>query len=988
MGDKGYFTEQDAYHIFRDVFLRRRDYGGADPFEGISLQRHVGALRNGFLTNKLYRKELEKISLFEDPTALRPPPPRPKSPGSRSSSPPAAAPTPTTPPTLPLPTRSGDGRRRQRHHPGDEPLDFSSLPELEDKGSDIDEEKDQGCLSPSGHRDSSATNTTRASTSESDNSPTAPNADRSPPTLPSPVKTQEAARSADRKTSSRSPNTDAVVREMENTYENTYILKWEQGSPKRVEVAGSFTEPPWVRRMPLAYCPRTSTYWISLQEAVPELRPGSYQFKYVVDGEWKCDMSLPTQDDGNGHINNLLVCPTFMRKRSSRRFKRYATEEGAGPRQEDSSTHTCPEAARGIGLRPADLPGINTPQHEDRQQEGQSSASASGAAAADDEGPSETDLDIEPLQLQGKGWARRRASVGTPNAGGAASSSGTAGGLRRTSGGLRRWSAVATTDALGLRGSLAPPSPLNALTRSRANTYDNAIEHQQQQHAQNRDDELFPGGDADKAAITRCPSAYQPSNLSLREDRLRRVASLSLNHQWPESVTGHLHPPEVLIDLHMPDARLSTKLRLIAGAFMIPHPEKVETGGADAYFICEIAGGGAVGVADGVGEWDSFGLNPKMFADELMLGCQHAAILALTDGDRPTSTPTSAAAAAAGSASASSSAASAASGAAAQEKDSSGSPTCSLTPLSSASTASSKTHRPAPSNGNGGSNGDSGNTGTMDEGAAGDGAEGSGGSGGVIGSAGGAGGGSEIVVVEEGETYLEEIKRMDLPPEEIALRMLQYGYTCTRSYGSSTALVAHLDKKGEKLGVANLGDSSMILLRRQKVYSMTVVERTKEQQHSWNCPYQLSRLPDESRYEELEREGKETLVSVCKNARQRRDGVIPEDKPEMAQLYSVNVREGDLLILGTDGVFDNLFDYEICNIANLALSPYESLVLHEKSLVTPARNVAIAIAEAARHKSKDPLSRSPFAKSARQNHTHYMGGKLDDITVIAAWVIR
>ncbi|CEM20277.1 unnamed protein product [Vitrella brassicaformis CCMP3155] len=617
------------------------------------------------------------------------------------------------------------------------------------------------------------------------------------------------------------------------------ILEWKHPAQRTVLLAGSFTEPPWKRQMPLAYDPRDSTYRISLQEAVPELRPGSYQFKYIVDDEWKCDPSLPTQNDGSGNINNVLhyhrppaapspsppappapsppapsppapappapappapvpaPAPTTAstielpaRSGDGHRRRRHPADEpldfsslpdveGSGSDTEEeqdqgclsppghrhsSATDTTRASTSGSDSSPtahnADRlpPTLPSPPEVSEQP-----PSTPAAAAAEDEGPLESDRDIEPLELQGKGWARRRASVGTPNA---TASSRTADGLRRSSGGLRRSSAVDATDALGGL------------------------------------------------------SAHQPSNESLREDRLRRVASLSLDHKWPESVTAHLHSPEVLVDLHVPDDRLSTKLRLNAGAFMIPHPEKVETGGADAYFICEIAGGGALGVADGVGEWDSFGLSPKMFADELMRGCQQAAILALTDTDTPTaSSAAPAPAAAAAAASASSSAASAAAAAAAaadtetgvREKDASGtltnmhhyrhmashtcvckqtgSPTCSLTPLASASTASSKTHQPSPSNGHGGSDGDRGDSGNT----------------------------------EEGETYLEEIKCMDLPPEKIALRMMQYGYTCTRSYGASTALVAYLDTKGEKLGVAILGDSTMILLRRQKVYSMTVV---------------------------------------------------------------------------------------------------------------------------------------------------------------------
>ncbi|CEM20274.1 unnamed protein product [Vitrella brassicaformis CCMP3155] len=47
----------------------------------------------------------------------------------------------------------------------------------------------------------------------------------------------------------------------------------------------------------------------------------------------------------------------------------------------------------------------------------------------------------------------------------------------------------------------------------------------------------------------------------------------------------------------------------------------------------------------------------------------------------------------------------------------------------------------------------------------------------------------------------------------------------------------------------------------------------------------------------------------------------------MAQKSVATVVEGDLLIIGTHGVFDNLFDCDFCDIASLALSPSESLIV-------------------------------------------------------------
>lgn len=47
----------------------------------------------------------------------------------------------------------------------------------------------------------------------------------------------------------------------------------------------------------------------------------------------------------------------------------------------------------------------------------------------------------------------------------------------------------------------------------------------------------------------------------------------------------------------------------------MPHPDKEETGGEDAHFICDEQ---AIGVADGVGGWADLGVDAGQYARELM----------------------------------------------------------------------------------------------------------------------------------------------------------------------------------------------------------------------------------------------------------------------------------------------------------------------------------------------------------------------------------
>lgn len=57
-------------------------------------------------------------------------------------------------------------------------------------------------------------------------------------------------------------------------------------------------------------------------------------------------------------------------------------------------------------------------------------------------------------------------------------------------------------------------------------------------------------------------------------------------------------------------------LKLVSGSCYLPHPDKEETGGEDAHFICTDEQ--AIGVADGVGGWADLGVDSGLYSRELM----------------------------------------------------------------------------------------------------------------------------------------------------------------------------------------------------------------------------------------------------------------------------------------------------------------------------------------------------------------------------------
>jgi len=73
---------------------------------------------------------------------------------------------------------------------------------------------------------------------------------------------------------------------------------WKHGG-NHVFIAGSFNN--WAQRLPLI---KKDNVW---EIAVPLLPNKEYQYKFIVDGEWKCDPGAPTKDDGTGNINNFII---------------------------------------------------------------------------------------------------------------------------------------------------------------------------------------------------------------------------------------------------------------------------------------------------------------------------------------------------------------------------------------------------------------------------------------------------------------------------------------------------------------------------------------------------------------------------------------------------------------------------------------------------------------------------------------------------------
>ena len=88
----------------------------------------------------------------------------------------------------------------------------------------------------------------------------------------------------------------------------------------------------------------------------------------------------------------------------------------------------------------------------------------------------------------------------------------------------------------------------------------------------------------------------------------------------------------------------------------------------------------------------------------------------------------------------------------------------------------------------------------------------------------------------------------------------------------------------------------------------------------------------------------------------------------------VAVAPGDVIVMGTDGVFDNLFVWEL------------EEVLEEKWYMD-LQSLSGYIASLALYNSFDKFRKTPFSVASTKAGMPCRGGKFDDITVIIARIV-
>ncbi|XP_017256710.2 probable protein phosphatase 2C 55 [Daucus carota subsp. sativus] len=188
------------------------------------------------------------------------------------------------------------------------------------------------------------------------------------------------------------------------------------------------------------------------------------------------------------------------------------------------------------------------------------------------------------------------------------------------------------------------------------------------------------------------------------------------------------------------------------------------------------------------------------------------------------------------------------------------------------------------------------------------------------------------------ELMLNSVIALDAEPNGAVIpsRVLSEAYSKTKLPGSSTACLLSLN--GNILCAAILGDSGFVVVR-----DGNVVYKSPVQQHSFNYPYQL--------------------------------GPASSDLPSSAIEIELKMMAGDVIVAGTDGLFDNMHLEEI-----------SAQVSQGISRGSDPQDLAWTIAENALYNSFDRFAVTPFARASRENGGSHSGGKRDDITVLVAFV--
>lgn len=171
--------------------------------------------------------------------------------------------------------------------------------------------------------------------------------------------------------------------------------------------------------------------------------------------------------------------------------------------------------------------------------------------------------------------------------------------------------------------------------------------------------------------------------------------------------------------------------------------------------------------------------------------------------------------------------------------------------------------------------------------------------------------------------------------------------------GASTICVNSFNKNNGKLNILNLGDCSIMILRKKRK-NYVLKFKSKIQQRGFNSPLNLSNIS--------------------------RNDIINSDLKNSLN-YKIQLEIGDILIVGSDGLWDNLHDNEIINIVN------QFNIVKENDIKNISKYLLKKILYLFKNIHK-PMRHGPFTKNAQKNNVSYkLHSKIDDISIIVGIIL-
>ena len=163
--------------------------------------------------------------------------------------------------------------------------------------------------------------------------------------------------------------------------------------------------------------------------------------------------------------------------------------------------------------------------------------------------------------------------------------------------------------------------------------------------------------------------------------------------------------------------------------------------------------------------------------------------------------------------------------------------------------------------------------------------------------------------------------------------------------GSTTACVVVIDSEHGLMFCSNVGDSGFMLIRGQPG-ARFCAHRSPPQEHNFGCPFQLGHH--------------ET-----------------SDKAQDAMRTKLYLEPGDIVVLGSDGLWDNLSEVEV--LSSVEESVANATKVDDRLMDVVARNLLARAYDVSMDKSRV----TPYSLAATEHFDMvYSGGKKDDISVV------